>query len=28
VIEIDALAMVFNVGGVDRLAEQRRALGV
>lgn len=28
VIEIDALAMVFNVNGVDRLAEQRRALGV
>jgi len=28
VIEIDALAMVFSVNGVDRLAEQRRALGV
>jgi len=28
VIEIDLLNLVFNVGGVDRLAEQRRALGV
>ena len=28
VVEIDALNFVFNVGGVDRLAQQRRALGV
>lgn len=27
-IEIDRLNFIFNVGGVDRLAEQRRALGI
>ena len=27
-IEIDLVNMVENVGGVDRLAEQRRAIGV
>jgi P2 family phage contractile tail tube protein len=28
VIEIDAINMIFNVDGVDRLAEQRRAIGI
>jgi P2 family phage contractile tail tube protein len=27
-IEIDPLNFIFNVGGIDRLADQRRALGV
>lgn len=27
-IEIDVLNFIFNVGGVDRLAQQRRALGI
>lgn len=27
-VEIDLLNMVFNVGGVDRLADQRRAIGL
>lgn len=28
IIEIDRLNFIFNVGGVDRLAEQRRAMGL
>lgn len=28
IVEIDVLNMIFNVGGQDRLADQRRALGI